>query len=37
MDGPRSARALIRLATLLLMEGLVLTALITLVVWFLLG
>lgn len=37
MDGPSNARALIRLAILLLMEGLVLTALITLVVWFLLG
>lgn len=37
MDGPRNARAVIRLATLLLLEGLVLTVLITLVIWFLLA
>lgn len=37
MDGPSNTRAVIRLAALLLLEGLLLTALITLVVWFLLG
>lgn len=37
MDGPRNTKAVIRLATLLLLEGLVLTSLITLVVWFLLA
>ena len=37
MDGRRDTRAIIRLATLLLVEGLVLALLITFVVWFLLG
>ena len=37
MDGRRDTRAIIRLATLLLLEGLVLALLITFVVWFLLG
>lgn len=37
MDGRSNTRAIVRLATLLLLEGLVLTMLITLVIWFLLG
>jgi len=37
MDGRRDTRAVIRLATLLLLEGLVLSLLIAFVVWFLLG
>ena len=37
MDGRSNTRTVIRLATLLLLEGLLLTVLITLVIWFLLG
>lgn len=37
MDGRGNTRAIVRLATLLLLEGLVLTMLIALVIWFLLG
>lgn len=37
MDGRRDTRAVICLATLLLLEGLALALLITFVVWFLLG
>lgn len=36
MDGRRDTRAVIRLATLLLLEGLVLALLLTFVIWFLL-
>jgi hypothetical protein len=37
MDGPSNPRAVARLVALLLLEGLLMTFLITLVVWFLLG